>query len=171
MRKLIFILSLIFCTAAFAIQQSISIRQYIQTINHVCIIVPNMDRTLHFYRDILGFKLIKDNTESNAIISKELGLSNVKLRNVFLQAPGGFELQVIQFYHPKENLKKITMTSIGYNHIGIGVTDLQKVYQLLKAQHVKIIASPIIKKSSAYAIFFAQDPDGNRIEFFQKLAS
>lgn len=147
-----------------------SLKNNIQMVNHVCIVVSQMQQSLRFYHDLLGFKIIKDTTEGNQTIATELGLQQVKLRNVILLTPNHFELQLIQFYQPKsQKLATHKMNTIAYNHIGIGVKDINTAYQALKQHHIKTIAAPIIKKSSGYAIFFARDPDGNPIEFFQKL--
>ena len=58
-------------------------------LRHVGIVVSNMEQSLVFYRDLLGFSIIKDQIERGKYIDIFLGLKNVKGRTVKMSLAGG----------------------------------------------------------------------------------
>lgn len=67
---------------------------------------------------------------------------------------------------PKSNPKNAT-NSIGFNHIGILVDDILKIYQRLKLAGIEIISSPVTIAETGTKLFYCYDPDGNIIELFE----
>ena len=159
----VFLLSTYLSTASAALtkQPSGNIQEYVESINHVCLIVSDMQKILNFYQGLLGFKILYDKTEKNPDMS---------LHNVVLMGPDHFKLELVQFYHPHGiRLKSHSIYMIAYNHIGIKVKDVNAVYKILTQHKIGIYSKPIVVKELGYSYFFAKDPDGNYIEFFQRL--
>ena len=164
MRKIVISIFVLFFVATCCAATN-TIKPYIKSINHTCLIVSNMDKTLHFYRDLLGFKVIYDKSENDPAKGKQPAL---KLRNIVLMGPNHYKLELDQFIEPKPIFSKShSIFKVGYNHIGIEVTNVDKVYQLLTKNHVKTYSKPQSSKKMGYRFFFAKDPDGNYVEFLQ----
>lgn len=151
-------------TVALPTQKSLpDIQTQIVSVNHVCLIVSDMQKSLNFYRDLLGFNIIYDKTQNDP---------DMKLRNVLLITPTHFKLELDQFYRPHGiKLKSHSIFLIAYNHIGIEVKDVNVVYNILKQHKVATYSKPVADKKLGFSYFFAKDPDGNYIEFFQNLNS
>ena len=60
-----------------------------KNIRHTGLVVTDMDRSLRFYRDLLGLKPVIDSTEEGEDIDSISGLSGVRLRIVKLIAGDG----------------------------------------------------------------------------------
>ena len=57
----------------------------------------------------------------------------------------------------------------GFGHIAIGVTDIDKMCENIKAVGGKIIREPGPMKHGNTVIAFVEDPDGYRIELIQQM--
>ncbi len=140
----------------------------IKNFNHVCVIVKNLNRSLKFYRDILGFKVSKITELEGDCPETLLNKRNLKLTYVKLRAPGQpkksppvFELHC--WKTPRISPKK------SYNHISFTVGNIDYMYKKLRKQRIKFISKPIKVAHGYSKICFGYDPDGNLIEFTQIL--
>ena len=61
-------------------------------VRHFGIVVSNMERSLEFYRDLLGLKIERSMNESGSFLDNMLNLENVKVKTVKMSAPNGITL-------------------------------------------------------------------------------
>jgi lactoylglutathione lyase len=140
----------------------------IRDFRHTCIIVKNLDKSLKFYKDILGLKVFKILTVEGKFTEMVFNKKGIKLTYVKLRTkeqshnkPAIFELHY--WHRPKILIKP------GYNHISFTVEDLDYEYRRLRSLGVKFISKPIISPDKQTKICFGYDPDRNLIEFVQDL--
>ena len=142
-------------------------------IKYFSIAVSDLDRSVHFYEDALGFQKI-DATESE----KDSGqhIDSKKEKYVFLQL-GDEQIQLIENPIPtnysarnKRYPKNITSTDLAFQHFAIVVSDIDAAYSQLKMFHaVAISMKPqTIPQSNIGAggikAFKFKDPDGHPLE-------
>ena len=122
---------------------------------HTMIRVSDLEESLKFYRDILGMKLLR--------------------RTDF---PGGeFTLAFVGYGDESDN----TVVEMTYNwgvnkyelgtafgHLAIGVDDIYKTCDELRAKGVKIVREPGQMKHGSTPIAFIEDPTGYRIELIEQ---
>ena len=112
--------------------------------------VSDMDKSVYFYRDILGMKVVEQKTS----------LRGSKL--VFLKFPDmDCELELCSFpdsgnVHVPEDLV----------HLAFEVDDLERCIERLKVAGVLITEGPI-KSSNGTRFIFTEDPDKYEIELMQ----
>lgn len=140
----------------------------IKNFRHVCIVVKDLDRSLKFYRYILGLKVAKIRTvkgryPESALKIKGLKLTYVKLRtpNQSKNSPPVFELHYWQ--SPR------ILPKSGYNHLSFTVENLDEEYKRLKRIGLKFISPPVNSADKKTKICFGYDPDRHLIEFVQEL--
>ena len=69
----------------------------ITNIRHTGITVHNLQKTMDFFIDVLGFKLKKKMNEHGSYIDNMLGLEKVKVTTAKLKAPdGSLSLKIIK---------------------------------------------------------------------------
>ena len=144
--------------------------------SHIAIGVSNMERALHFYRDLLGFQIAQEGTETEAskyqqgIYERE----NRKFRFATLrygkanESPYGMSedapvLVLIAPIDAPPNGESIKVDQVGISHVGFWVKGLDAIYEDLKSKGVTFVAPPhVLAKTKAGTIrsAFAQDPDG-----------
>lgn len=83
----------------------------IKNIRHTGIVVKDLDKSLQFFVDLLGFKVLKKVDETGKFIDKILNLKNAELVTAKLKAPDGNVLEILKFQnysskykYPKKNL-------------------------------------------------------------------
>lgn len=141
-----------------------------KTFRHAGIVVTNMNRSLRFYRDLLGLKVVRDLDESGDYIDNMNGLKGIRVRTVKLSADKGESLIELLCFksHPKK-LRGIEPFSIGPTHVAFEVYDLEKEYKRLKKSRVKFNAPPQFSPDGYAKVTFCKDPDGTLIEFVELL--
>jgi catechol 2,3-dioxygenase-like lactoylglutathione lyase family enzyme len=122
-------------------------------IGHTAYNVLDMEKSLHFYRNILGFEqlfeLRNDKDEPWIVYLKVVDKQFIEL-----------------FYGGTQGVDNDTKIVKGYNHLCLEVNDIHEVAQHLKSKGLTLDVEPKMGKDLNWQCW-VRDPDGNRIEFMQ----
>lgn len=140
----------------------------IKNLDHVCLIVRDLDRSIRFYRDAIGLGMSRVVDIEGEYPQKVLGVKGVRISYAKLNVPGvsgkvGAVLELHCWRQPRMLPKK------GYGHISFGVKDIDGEYRRLRRKGVRFISKPLSAPDGHARICFGQDPDGNRIEFIEEM--
>lgn len=145
-------------------------------IDHVNIVVQDIERAARFYSEVLGFQRGFEKTLEGEWIDKVTGVSGARALCVFMEAPqkgnqSKTRLELLQFLTPEgaaldENRLPNTR---GIRHIAFIVDDLGSLIQNLRAWDVEIISKPVEVPFAVGALgrkrlFYFYDPEGNLLE-------
>jgi lactoylglutathione lyase len=124
----------------------------IRKIEHVGLMVRNIEESIKFYTEVLGMELLGRLTHTNGVI--ELA---------FLGFPGAkqTELELIQGYN--ENLPQEGKV----HHIAFNVDHLEEEIERLKQHDVKFIDQEITTLPNGARYIFFHGPDGEWLELFE----
>ena len=126
---------------------------------HVGISVSDMERSLKWYKEVLGFnELLKDDY-----------VPPLGARICFIRGCGGFEIELFQYDQPKaipsdRLVPNTDLQTIGTKHAAFETNDMPA----LKAHFVACgvdIAHEVTMDGEA--VMFVRDPDGVLLEFIQ----
>jgi lactoylglutathione lyase len=138
------------------------------TVSHFAACVSDLDRSRRFY-EALGFE-VQMQVEVAPPFEKLTELSEIKARAIFFTHPtmsGRFE---ILDYEKPGNLgpaERRPMNQLGLTHMSLVVDDLQAVCGLIDANGGEAHRHTLV--SGPYGdMMFASDPDGMRLELWQK---
>ncbi|MDD5173360.1 MAG: VOC family protein [Candidatus Omnitrophota bacterium] len=141
----------------------------VKRFSHSCVLVKNLNRSLRFYGDLLGLKVVKKVTVEGNCPETAYNIKGLKITYVKLRAPcdpkkrdGLVELQCWQ--RPKTPANKT------YNHLSFNVSGLEREYKRLKKRGVKFISQPVITPNGKSKLCSCYDPDNNLIEFIEDLS-
>ena len=142
-------------------------------IHHTSLVVSDMERSLRFYRDLLGMTVAIDTEMSGEMLDQEVALSGAQARVVELN-PGGPApfLELLQYYSPlgKPFPADARCCDVGMPHIAFLVPDIQDMYQRLSKQGVRFTAPPQYVDAGAFQgcqTVYCYDPDGIVVELWQ----
>lgn len=138
--------------------------------HHIGIVISDLEKQFHFYRDLLGFTIVDNGLRGGKEVEISLAIPDAKYRMYRATAPNSdFFIQFLKFENPmiEQKNKAGSMNALGFNHIGFEVDDIDKMYNLLKKSGVVIISNPVILNETGTKLFYARDPEGNTVEFFQ----
>lgn len=125
---------------------------------HVVYRVGDLDKTIKFYTECLGMKLLR-----------RRDIPEEKYTNAFLgYGPEDTNFVVELTYNYGVDKYDI---GTGFGHFGIAVEDVQKVVDLVKAKGGKVTREPGPVKGGKSIIAFVEDPDGYKFELIQRSAT
>ena len=139
----------------------------IVSVHHTAISVKDMERSLNFYRDLLGMEVEWEmDHRSGKALSKVVGLADADMRIVMLKGYG-HRIELFQYYKPKGTpISPGFMCDPGRMHIAFQVTNIRDHYRKLKEAGVEFNCPPLEIRPGVWATYF-RDPDGVILEFIE----
>jgi len=139
-------------------------------LSHIGLCVADGERSLRFYRDLLGFRFIGELRVAGEPSATLLRLQDVDLRAIYLERDGT-RLELLHFLSPGHSVGASAprpLNQLGFTHLSFRVDDLQQTLADLRAANVEVVeASRIDVPAFAAGAVFIVDPDGTLIELVQ----
>jgi len=143
---------------------------------HFSFTVSDIERSVVFYRDVLGMELVHRQVQDNAYTRKLVGYPDAHLLVAQLRikgAPVGRShhlLELIQYVAPKGEKVDTRTVNTGTAHLALEVDDIAAEYERMSAlgvrfRHVPVAIEAGINKGG-YACYFL-DPDDITLELLQ----
>lgn len=133
--------------------------------SHAVIAVTDMDRALHFYRDVLGMQVVFDQTLAGEPFDSALGASNPGQDGRAVGGLlGGASIELLHV-SSKRNADNAPRRGGGIQLLSFSVTDLDGTYARLQAAIGESVQQPF--EIGGVRMFFATDPDGTVIELVE----
>lgn len=141
-------------------------------LHHVGITVSDIERSVRFYRDVLGLILLRRRTADGAYLGEQTGYAGVRMEaaSFKVSADSPQSLEIVQYLtHPGGPGNQATNVA-GNSHLCFRVDDIQAVYKSFIAQGVRFRSPPVAITSGpnqgGFVVYF-YDPDGFTFELFQ----
>jgi catechol 2,3-dioxygenase-like lactoylglutathione lyase family enzyme len=143
-------------------------------IHHVALSTGDVERLLGFYRDLLGFEVLFDQTwpEGTEVADAITGLEGSSARQVMLGADNAYlELFEYRSPTPRQGDPARPVCDHGITHVCLDVSDLDAEYQRLRAAGMRFHSPPQdLGAGVGVRTTYGRDPDGNVVEL-QELSS
>ncbi len=152
-----------------------------QGVSHIAIGVSNMDKSLHFYRDLLGLRVTLDTLENvGGLPALFRDPQKGKRRAVYLRWEEGPEASFIVLSAPvgPSSGEAIKLDQVGIHHFAFWVNDLRARVEKLRAAGVPILVPPLVSDTVAYGeepggkvlTCLFEDPDGIIVQVDERMA-
>jgi catechol 2,3-dioxygenase-like lactoylglutathione lyase family enzyme len=142
----------------------------IKNIRHTGIVVTDMEKSLQFYRDLMGLKPVIDFTEKGEFIDTISNTKGIDLRMVKLMTEDGGMIELLHYAsYPQPERGENKLYETGPTHVAFTVDDVDKTYADWIAKGVKCNSEPVVSPDGKAKLFFCQDPDGTYLEIVQML--
>lgn len=151
----------------------------IKSVFHTSWTVENLDRSIAFYRDLLGFEFVGTRERQGPEIETVVGFPKADLRIAFLRIPGapvgisGHHLELIEYRRPKGLKLDIRTCDTGSAHLALETTSIHEDYERLRQAGVTIVSEPVTFKGGVAGevlALYLRDPDGFTIELVQVMS-
>ncbi len=141
--------------------------------NHTSFTVSNLDRTVAFYVDALGFELISRAPRDIAVISRITGVEGADIDVAYVQGPG-HRLELIEYRAPDDRGRVRSLPcDTGFAHIAFDVDDIDAAIEASAPHGVLPIGEPVpIDRgpNKGGRVVYLRDPDDVTVEFIEKTA-
>ncbi len=137
-------------------------------IRHVGLVVADLEKSLKFWCDAMGFVVSRQMEESGPHIDAMMGLKDVRVTTVKLAAPDGNLLELLCFHsHPDKPRWAGTPYSTGFTHIALTVMNLDAMMHRLVRFGVSIPAEPQLSPDGQVKVIYATGPEGVLLELVE----
>ena len=146
------------------------------TMDHVAVMVKDIEKSLHFYRDLLGLEVVSPEEHNDGPISVMVNMPKVHMREYRLRPKGGvhghnrnkgpgFTFDIIQWINPESPEDRYPLHHVPSAHFCFGVENVPATYDRLKAEGVEFVSPPVsFSGEGEWHVLFFYDPDGNLLE-------
>lgn len=144
----------------------------ILTADHTGITVSNLERSLAFWRDVIGFELSHRTHQAGELAGEITGVPGAEISLAVVKAPGGHKIELLEYEKPADRNRHLEFRpcDVGHVHVALTVDDLDVVLNAIAASGWNGAGTPQILKSGPNAgkrVVYVRDPDGTTIEFMQ----
>ena len=142
------------------------------SLRHVGLVVRNIDKSIQFYRDIIGLMLLQRTVEEGEFIENVVGVKDVKLEWAKLATSNGLVVELLQYHsHPDSSKEEINYPSYrhGCSHIALAVEDIDAHYSLLMENGVHCNSKPALSPNGKAKVLYCHDVDGIIIELVEEI--
>ena len=161
-------------TFAHSFTFTVTFTSVIRAVDHINIVVSELERSVRFYCDVLGFTKTKEAYLEGAWVDCIVGLKGVRGRVAYVVAPAGEpRIELLCYEHPsgighRDNTRSNTL---GLRHIALRVDDLAATVARLRAAGATVFGEPVrvpagVVKHAAgeKTLVYFLDPDGVILE-------
>ena len=140
---------------------------------HVGITVSNLEKSIEFYRDYLGFEIKKEMIERGDCIDNFSSIKDVQVKTVKMVGKNNTGMiELLYYISPFDNKQQnfnYPITTTGCSHFALTVEDLDSLYEKLKEIDTHFNYPVQTSPDGNVKITFCRDPDGTLIELVEDL--
>lgn len=136
----------------------------VKQIHHFALVVQNLDASVSWYEDMLGFRL-----------ERRFGFSEAGVEIAHMLTPSGVRIELVEQNNsetsPDEGKDAFgALYTGGAKHIGLLVDHIETVLEELKTKGADVVHDVTVVEPAGVKNFWIRDNSGNLIEFNQWLA-
>lgn len=139
--------------------------------NHTSFTVSDLDRTVAFFRDALGFQVTSKAPRDKAAIEKITGVPGADVLIAYVRGPG-HSLELIQYLSPTDRSSvRPRPCDVGFAHVAYDVDDIDAAIEAAAGHSLELAGSVMVidqGPNKGGRVAYLRDPDGITIEFIQK---
>jgi catechol 2,3-dioxygenase-like lactoylglutathione lyase family enzyme len=139
--------------------------------DHTGITVSNLERSLDFWQNVLGFEFSHSAHQSGAMAEQITGVKDAELTLAVLKTPGGHKIELLEYHAPPDR-KHVALRpcDVGSVHVAFTVDNLDTILSKIAASGWKAAGEPqtlTVGPNAGKRVVYVRDPDGTTIEFMQ----
>src|SRR5256886_6719164 len=140
--------------------------------DHTGITVSNLERSLAFWRDVLGFEFSHRARQKGEMAEQITGVEGAELKLAVVKSPNGHKIELLEYLAPPDRKQHVDLRpcDVGHVHVALTVDNLDAVLNAIVASGWNAVGKPQILKTGPNAgkrVVYARDPDGTTIELMQ----
>jgi catechol 2,3-dioxygenase-like lactoylglutathione lyase family enzyme len=139
--------------------------------DHTGITVSNLERSLAFWRDTLGFEFSHSAHQTGERPEQITGVKGAELKLAVLKTPSGHKIELLQYFAPADRRDvDLRPCDVGHVHVALTVDDLDAVLKKIAESGWQAAGEPqtlTTGPNTGKRVVYVRGPDGTTIEFMQ----
>jgi catechol 2,3-dioxygenase-like lactoylglutathione lyase family enzyme len=139
--------------------------------NHTSFTVSNLDRTLGFFRDALGFEIASRAPRSQRLIESITGVRGADVVIAYVKGPG-HDLELIEYVGPEgRGSVRPRPCDVGFAHVAYDVDDVAAAVDAVSSHGFLPLGPPTEVDQGpnrGARVVYLRDADGLAVELIQK---
>ena len=140
--------------------------------DHTGITVSNLERSLEFWQNVLGFKFSHRAHQTSEMASEITGVAGAEIRLAVVKAPNDHKIELLEYLAPADRRKDAGLRpcDVGHVHVALVVENLEPLLQRIAASSWKAAGKPQTLTKGPNAgkrVIYVRDPDGTTIELME----
>jgi len=139
--------------------------------DHTGITVSNLERSLAFWRDVLGFELSHRPHQTGELAGEITGVAGAEILIAVLKGYG-HKIELLEYLAPDDRKRQFDLRpcDLGHIHVALTVDNLDAILNTIVASGWKAAGQPqtiTVGPNTGKRVVYVRDPDGTTIEFMQ----
>ena len=140
--------------------------------NHTSFTVSDLDRSVAFFRDVLGFEVTSKAPRNPDVVSRVTGIPGTRMMIAYVRG-AGHSLELIQYLGPEEGRGRVRALpcDVGFAHVAYDVDDIEAAIAASAEHGVTLVGEVAVidqGPNTGGKVAYLQDHDGVTIEYIQK---
>jgi len=138
--------------------------------NHTGMTVLDIDRTIAFFRDVLGFPVTEKTSHSCPLTEQITGVEGAAMDIAFVDLPG-HKIELLQYHSPDDRkVSDLRACDAGFMHLALEVDDVDACLAAIRAGGFEALnppASPSAGPRKGGKVVYTRNLDGIVLELQQ----
>ena len=143
------------------------------SVDHTGITVSNLERSLAFWRDVLGFELSHRPHQTGRLASEITGVAGAEISIAVLKGYG-HKIELLEYQAPEDRRHVgLRPCDVGFVHVALLVDNLDAILETIAKSGWKAAGEPqrlTAGPNAGKRVVYVRDPDGTTIEFMERPA-
>ena len=148
-----------------------SLESHVSGFHHTGIVVHDLERMVEFYTQDLGLNCLMELDSVAPADGDHTGIPGARRKLVFVGFEGGHQIELIHYVDPPSADGHFQVNQFGAAHVCFVVPNVRGAYETLGAKGIQFVTEPKFREVSGkmIGVVYAQDPEGNWLEFIEGL--
>jgi catechol 2,3-dioxygenase-like lactoylglutathione lyase family enzyme len=141
----------------------------LKSVNHTSFTVSDAERSVKFYTELLGMKLISLEERPQEFCEKVTGIPGARMKIAYVEG-AGYKIELIQYLSPPGEKLDTRNNNVGSAHLCYNVDNLMEMCRDLGSKGVRFRGEPATVNAGPNKgglVVYLLDPDDNNLEFIQ----
>ncbi|MEY4762116.1 MAG: hypothetical protein RLZZ200_1972 [Pseudomonadota bacterium] len=142
----------------------------VKSVGHTGITVSDLDRSIRFYRDLLGCEVSTPVRANGPFFEEIVGVPGCEIDVAFARLPGHV-IELLCYRAPATRSSSLRACDPGFMHVCLKVADLDKVVALVRSAGFKAVGRVLKAEGGpvdGLKVVYVRDPDGVVLELIEE---
>jgi catechol 2,3-dioxygenase-like lactoylglutathione lyase family enzyme len=140
----------------------------IDSVAHTGITCSDIDRSMAFYRDVLGFPVTEKHRVGGAFFEQVTGVPGAEIDIAYVDGPG-HRIELLSYAAPEDrHASTLRPCDPGFLHLSFYVDDIEAVVEAVRAQGYEPVNPIPERPRNGVRGIYTRDPDGVVLEFMER---